>query len=129
MLVFAAPKIPWHEAQLDLNILIPMPQFATRIDESAAEKDDGTGRNNYNQLGLGHDKNMDEFQKITENIQQISCGAYYSLIIDQNGDLYGVGANEFGQLGLGHNRDYINKFQKIMENVQQVSCGDYHNLL
>jgi len=39
---------------------------------------------------------------ISSRVKQAVCGVFYSLVLTENGDVYGMGNNKYGQLGLGH---------------------------
>jgi alpha-tubulin suppressor-like RCC1 family protein len=65
------------------------------------------GRNNHGQLGLGHryDQltpqllNLEIFKD--EKVKQLALGSSHSVILLENGDIYGFGGNQYGQLGGG----------------------------
>ena len=78
-----------------------------------AKKVDGSvyvwGKNQHCQLGLGGSYNADsETNYITTpkllslnfTVKQIACGNSFTLLLDDNGNVYGAGSNEYGQLGL-----------------------------
>ena len=71
-------------------------------------KNDGTlwstGDNSYGQLGLGDTNNRTTFTQVTTNaddIKQVCCGLNHTLILENDGTLWGTGYNADGQLGLG----------------------------
>ena len=71
-------------------------------------KNDGTlwscGNNNEGQLGLGDTSYRSIFTQITTNaddIKEIYCGYNHTLILKNDGTLWGCGYNHYGQLGLG----------------------------
>ena len=89
-------------------------------------KNDGTlwscGLNNYGQLGLGDDYNRTTFTQVTTNIndiKEIYCGDYHTIILENDGTLWGCGYNEYGQLGLG---DTTNRttFTQITTNTDNI---------
>lgn len=64
------------------------------------------GNNSHGQLGLNNKDDQIKPVNITKElintkILQISCGAYHSLILTDDGGLYSMGCNEKGQLGNG----------------------------
>ena len=64
----------------------------------------GTGYNGYGQLGLGDITNKTTFTQIITNaddIKSVYCGYYYTLILENDGTLWGCGGNGNGELGLG----------------------------
>jgi len=86
------------------------------------------GNNKYGQLGLGDNKQINNTPQMIpsiQNITQISCGGYHSLVLDSEGRIFSFGRNEYGQLGLGDN-SHKNTPQMIpsIQNITQISCGD-----
>ena len=87
------------------------------------------GRNRYGNLGLGHNTNQNELNKIPNipPIKIISCGNSSCYLIDFEGNLWTFGNNAFGQLCCGDNQD-INtpKIISTLKDIQQISyssCG------
>ena len=84
------------------------------------------GYNEFGQLGLGHNRNQNELNKIPNipPIKIISCVGASCYLIDFEGNLWTFGSNTFGQLGHG---DKINinapKVIKVLKNIQQISYG------
>ena len=96
------------------------------------------GDNYHQQLGVKNKKGAifkDEYcsktiLKTDANIIRISCGGSYTIIYDQNRNLYGYGYNNNGQLGLGHNIMSMLPTM-IMTKVQitDIACGHCHTLI
>ena len=89
-------------------------------------KNDGTlwgcGQNEYGQLGLGDAKNRTTFTQITTNtsdVKSIYCGYRYTIILKNDGTLWGCGHNAYYQLGLGDSSDR-NTFTQISTNVYDI---------
>lgn len=89
------------------------------------------GSNYYGQLGLGNNIDKNAFDKINNSIFngfnpiQIAAGAYHTLILTDNFNLYGCGLNSSGQLG---NNTYINSNLFIHINIaniipKYICCG------
>ena len=97
---------------------------------------DGTlhsfGKNDYGQLGLGHNNNVSVPSRISDlpKIKQVSCGEYFTVCIDNEGFLWTFGRNNNGQLGTGNTTNF-NVPQKILEipPVHFVSCGEEYTLI
>ena len=78
------------------------------------------GGNHVGQLGLGHIEievgivQIDFFVRKDVKITEIECGSDFSIMLDDNGCVYGIGNNRGGQLGLDKlARDRNNIFECI----------------
>ena len=94
----------------------------------------GTGYNEFGELGLGDTNSRTTFTQITTNandIKQIYCGHYHTLILKNDGTLWGCGRNTEGQLGLGDttNRKTFTEITTNADNVKSVYCGGYHTFI
>ena len=101
-------------------------------------KKDGTlwtcGYNNDGELGLGNTISKTTFTKITtnaDNIKSVHCGYGHTLILKNNGTLWGCGKNEAGQLGLGdtNNRTTFTQITTNIDNIKSVHCGSNHTFI
>ena len=84
------------------------------------------GSNEYGQLGLGHDTNQNELNKIPNipPIKIISCAYSSSYLIDFEGNLWTFGYNEDGQLGHGDTtHKNTPKIIPTLKDIQQISYG------
>ena len=94
----------------------------------------GCGQNTYGQLGLGDSNNRYTFTQVTTNtddIKEIYCGAGHTLILENDGTLWGCGYNVDGELGLGDTTDRTT-FTQVTTNtddIKQVYCGENHTLI
>jgi alpha-tubulin suppressor-like RCC1 family protein len=92
------------------------------------------GNNCGGQLGLGDNKDRNTYVKLENNfgkIQNIFCGGFHSIILNDNNGLYACGDNMRGQLGLGDNKNR-NTYTKIKHNfgkIKNIYCGDHHNII
>ena len=82
--------------------------IAAGYDHSIVLKQDGsvwvTGRNNYGQLGIGAMATSftSTFrQVISTGTKAVAAGDYHSMVLKDDGSLWGTGANLYGQLGDG----------------------------
>ena len=100
-------------------------------------KNDGTlwvcGLNGSGQLGLGDFTSRNTFTQITTNandIKSVYCGYNHTLILKNDGTLWGCGNNEHGQLGLGDTKSR-DIFTQITANTNDVKCfaNDYSNII
>ena len=94
----------------------------------------GSGRNNWGQLGLGDTTDRTTFTEITTNvsdIKQVCCGHYHTLILKNDGTLWGCGINGSGELGLGDNtnRTTFTQITTSADNIKSVCCGGYHTVV
>ena len=89
------------------------------------------GNNEYGQLGLGHNRNQNELNKIPNipPIKIISCVNASCYLLEFEGNLWSFGFNGYGQLGHG-DCTHINIPQIIstLKDIQQISygCGGEH---
>ena len=90
----------------------------------------GCGYNYYGSLGINESSEKLVFIKITTNInndvKEIYCGGYHSVILKKNNSIWSCGYNYYGQLG--HN-DYQHRYTftqvttNINNDVEQIYCG------
>ena len=101
-------------------------------------KNDGTlwscGWNNSGQLGLGDGSNRTTFTQVTtnaDNIKQVYCGGYYTLILKNDGTLWGCGNNPYGELGLGDttNRTTFTEITTNANDIKSVYCGESYTFI
>ena len=96
------------------------------------------GWNEYGQLGLSHNNNINVPTQITSqsillmNNKNIICGLYHTIIYDcsNNGDVFVFGNNKFGQLGLCHYSN-INTPTLLLSNrtIKNIIAGGNHTII
>ena len=95
-------------------------------------KNDGTlwgcGNNQYGELGLGDTSNRTTFTQIatnTNNIRSIYCGDNHTIILKNDGTLWGTGYNYYGVLGLGDTstRYTFTQITTNVNDIKSVYCG------
>ena len=103
-------------------------------------KNDGSvwscGYNQFGQLGLDDTTDRTTFTQVTTNInndvKQIDCGYYHTVILKNDGSVYSCGYNGYGQLGLGDTTKRTT-FTQVTTNinidVEQIACGYYHTFI
>ena len=85
------------------------------------------GHNQWGACGLGHFNHPQItpslIHNLPSNIVQFVCGAYQSLFLDSEGNVYSVGHNKYGELGLGHkiHQNVLNKIPNIPP-IKIISC-------
>ena len=101
-------------------------------------KNDGTlwgcGLNNDGQLGLGDNTNKNTFTQVTTNandIKSVYCGWSYTLILENDGTLWGCGNNSYGQLGLEdtNNRTTFTQVTTNANNIKEIHCNYGHTII
>lgn len=87
-----------------------------------------TGNNNKGQLCIGtDDDSVDLFHEVkgVPKAQAAAVGEEFTLILTEDGDVYGCGSNEVGQIGQGEKVDFEDKPTKIpgLKDISDVSAG------
>ena len=123
------------------NINNDVKQIACGDDFTFILKNDGSiwacGDGGDGQLGLGTNMYKTTFTKITTNInndvKEIVCGDYHTVILKNDGSVWATGGNGEGQLGLGSttgdNRSTFTKITTNVSNVKQIACGSIHTFI
>ena len=114
-------------------------QVACGVEHTIILKKDGSvwacGGKDYGQLGLGTSGSTTykTFTNVNTNInndvKQIACGGYHTVILKNDGSVWSCGDNDNGQLGLG---DVATRktFTKVnIDNVKQIACGGGHTFI
>ena len=126
--------------QVTTNINNDVKQVACGYKHTCILKNDGSiwscGSNNTGQLGLGDTTNRNTFTQVTTNInndvRQIACGVYYTVILKNDGSVWSCGYNGNGNLGLADTTDRSTFSQvttNINNDVKQIACGLYHTII
>ncbi|KAL0021375.1 hypothetical protein WJX77_009849 [Trebouxia sp. C0004] len=94
------------------------------------------GWNADGQLGLGDDQSRGEPELVSHaqledvHINQVSCGARHTLVMDKQGRAYSWGWNKYGQLGLGDMSNRLVPCCILLDgSVECVACGWWHSML
>lgn len=84
------------------------------------------GANGSGQLGR-NDKNTDTslglVTSFSGKIVDVSVGYDHMLILDDQGQMWGVGNNSYGQLGTVNMGNSVTAFQKVATGVSQIAAG------
>ena len=123
---------PQITPSLILNVPSNIVQFVCGSHENLFLDSEGNvfsvGKNEFGQLGLAHNRNQNELNKIPNipPIKIISCVSSSCYLIDFEGNLWSFGCNSQGQLGHG---DTEHKNTPIIVNtlkdIQQISYGPF----
>ena len=94
----------------------------------------GCSYNGYGGLGLGDTAHRYTFTQITtntDNIKDVYCGGSYTIILKNDGTLWGCGENSYGQLGLGDtaNRNTFTQITANTDNIKEIYCGENHTFI
>ena len=132
--------------QVTTNINNDVKQVACSFYCTFIVKNDGSlwacGLNNYYQLGLGHNNNyIYTFTQVTTNInndvKQVACskqtsGTTHTLVLKNDGSLWGCCNNEYGQLGLGtagSGSKFVQITVNVNNDVKQIACGVEYSVI
>jgi len=136
--------------QSTLTAMINMPSGKTAIQiacgnyHSLVLFDDGTvystGYNYNGALGLGNETDQSTLTAMInmpsgKTAIQIACGGYHSLVLFDDGTVYGTGNNGNGELGLGTSGYGTNKTTLIEmilplgKTATQIACGNNHSVV
>jgi len=93
----------------------------------------GFGANQWGQLGLGHDDEVEGLHLIEYfkniKIKQISCGNFHSLFLTDDGFIYSCGKNDHGQLGSNLTSTVWTPIQiSTLKNCVTIAAGENHSL-
>merc|ERR1712000_141789 len=92
------------------------------------------GSNYYGQLGLGNNDNQNTpilcSSLLKEDIVDIKCGYFHTLVLTSNGDVLYCGDDNNKQLGRETDDNYSPSFQKIedLSEITRIECGSAHSL-
>ena len=92
------------------------------------------GGNSNGQLGHGDTINImcfEEIKGIPQNISEIVCGLYHTIILLTDGRIMSCGNNSYGQLGHGDvtNRTLFEEIKGICATISEVVCGDFCTII
>src|SRR5690606_35008070 len=82
--------------------------------------------NPYGQLGLGDVPSQSTPALLTglADIQAVAAGSYFSLALDEAGDVWACGSNSMGQLGLGGRNDQPEPVQvSALSDIVSIAAG------
>ena len=91
------------------------------------------GNNDYGQLGTGNQRSRYEpylCSDYPDNIVDIKCSFYFTLILTSNKELLSSGNNYYGQLGRCTLEEYGVSMELAEEisNIIRIECGDFHSM-
>jgi E3 ubiquitin-protein ligase HERC1 len=70
-----------------------------------------------------------KLESITKRVYQISCGAEYTLALDEDGNVWAWGNNSDGQIGCGHfNKVHEPTITLTGHRIKQVRAGKTHSI-
>ena len=122
--------------QVTTNVSNDVKRIACGNNHTFVLKNDGSvyscGYNYYGQLGLNSTTNQTSFTQVTTNInndiKQIACGYYHTVILKTDGSIWCCGYNSKGQLGLNDTTSRT-AFTQVTTDVKQIACGYYYTFI
>ena len=124
--------------QVTTNINNDVKQVACGDYHTFILKNDGSlwscGSNgSYSLLGLGDTSTeyYSTFTKVTDDVNDVVCGQFYTIIIKKDGTVWACGDNSKGQLGLGdtNTRTSFTQVTTGVSDAKQISCGNAHTFM
>ncbi len=110
---------------LSIVILIFISAFTTLAQQELY----GWGKNEHGQLGDGTTTDKLAPVPVLGEFASVSCGAYHTLALKDDGTLWSWGYNSYGQLGIGSTTNQSSPVKVGSgTNWKSVSCGAYHTL-
>lgn len=89
----------------------------------------GWGKNYSGGLGVGDSKKFHfillptKFTKWPNNIVDIKCGTFHTLVLTSDQKVYSCGANNDGQIGRSRKQHSIKKISSLSK-ISRIECGD-----
>ena len=72
-------------------------------------------------------------QVIYSSVKAVVTGAYHSMVLRQDGSVWGTGSNGFGQLGMDlrlvYDENHLRFYRVIARDVKAVAAGAFHSLV
>ena len=92
------------------------------------------GRNKFGEIGGGKDVRMHTTPSQVlrdENVVQVECASYFSVLLMKCGDIWGCGSTCLGLLDASNEKVSIFTPKKLghVENAKQIFCGNFHTLI
>ena len=81
----------------------------------------GTGKNNFGQLGLGHEEEVTAFTKIMDGVASVSSAYYHTVAVKRDGTLWAFGS----QIGGPFERNTATPVQ-VLDDVKMAAAGTYY---
>jgi alpha-tubulin suppressor-like RCC1 family protein len=81
----------------------------------------GAGRNNFGQLGLGHEDVVAQFTKIMDGAASVSAANYHTVVVKRDGTLWAFGR----KIGGPFEKDTATPVQ-VLDNVKMAAAGTYY---
>ncbi|WP_234121509.1 RCC1 domain-containing protein [Clostridium hydrogenum] len=88
------------------------------------------GNNDEGRLGNGTTNDITSWQKVMDDVSQVSLSNWATFIVKKDGTLWAAGFDEWGQFGDNRSSGYnVNTWKKVLTNVSQVSTTPYTTLV
>lgn len=85
------------------------------------------GDNLYGQLGLGKDSYPSFGKSNTSNIKDVIACSSFTIVLKNDGTLWGIGSNKNGVFGLGHSNAMYRLLQLPINDVKCIRAKEYSN--
>jgi alpha-tubulin suppressor-like RCC1 family protein len=88
------------------------------------------GKNGNGQLGTGTTTDVTTWTNVASDVTAIAKSEHFSLILKNDGEVWGAGINHQGALGLAEDNTQHSTFQKVFEGAAAIAVGpSSHSLI
>jgi alpha-tubulin suppressor-like RCC1 family protein len=94
----------------------------------------GCGDNSFAQLGIDLGDGSITLENVTtftkgsiDNVKKVACGVQHTIVLKNDGTVWGVGYNLEGELGLGNTETKYSFVNTGLSNIKDIACGYWYS--